>query len=68
MPIVARNDGDAIGAGALGLEAVHATYELPYLAHAPMEPINCTADAGADAIEIWAPTQFPQRAVEHVSA
>ncbi|MGH7630631.1 MAG: molybdopterin cofactor-binding domain-containing protein [Gemmatimonadales bacterium] len=67
-PIVARNDGDAIGAGALGLEAVHATYELPYLAHAPMEPINCTADAGADAIEIWAPTQFPQRAVEHVSA
>jgi isoquinoline 1-oxidoreductase beta subunit len=41
---------------------VEATYESPYLAHATMEPMNCTADVRADACEIWAPTQDPQGA------
>jgi isoquinoline 1-oxidoreductase subunit beta len=66
-PIVLRNDGDAIAAGVDGPRAIEATYEVPYLAHAPMEPVNCTAVDRGDSIEIWAPTQFPQRAVEHVS-
>ncbi|WP_293993862.1 xanthine dehydrogenase family protein molybdopterin-binding subunit [Sphaerotilus sp.] len=34
-----------------------ATYEAPYLAHACMEPMNCTASVTADAVEIWAGTQ-----------
>ena len=36
---------------------VEAEYELPFLAHATMEPMNCTADVRADGVEIWAPTQ-----------
>jgi isoquinoline 1-oxidoreductase beta subunit len=37
---------------------VVAEYSLPYLAHAPMEPLNCTVRRGADGIEIWTGTQF----------
>jgi isoquinoline 1-oxidoreductase beta subunit len=33
-------------------------YELPFLAHATMEPMNCTAHVRADGVDIWAPTQF----------
>lgn len=53
---VARNDGDAEVAVARRIEAV---YEAPYLAHACMEPMNCTAWVRADAAEIWVPTQAP---------
>ena len=35
-------------------------YELPFIAHAPMEPINCTANFMGNKIEVWAPTQSPQ--------
>jgi isoquinoline 1-oxidoreductase beta subunit len=37
---------------------VEAEYDLPFLAHATMEPQNCTADVRADRCVIWAPTQF----------
>ena len=37
---------------------VEAEYELPYLAHAPMEPLNCTVKLGRDRCEIWTGTQF----------
>ncbi len=37
-----------------------ADYELPYLAHATMEPMNCTADVRADGADLWVPTQFQQ--------
>ncbi len=46
----------------LGEDIVHAAYANPYLAHATMEPMNCTADVSADRCEIWAPTQNPQAA------
>jgi CO/xanthine dehydrogenase Mo-binding subunit len=39
---------------------VASTYEAPYLAHATMEPMNCTADVRSARCEIWAPTQSPQ--------
>ena len=39
---------------------LNATYELPFLAHAPMEPVNCVANLTNDKAEIWAPTQNPQ--------
>lgn len=38
--------------------SVTATYEVPYLAHAPMEPLNCVADVRPDSCEIWVGTQM----------
>jgi len=56
---VARREGN----GAAGLDGpgrvVRAEYRLPYLAHAPMEPMNCTADVRESGCTIWAPTQGP---------
>jgi isoquinoline 1-oxidoreductase beta subunit len=66
QPIVDRNDGDALAAGVLAPSAVTATYQVPYLAHSTMEPMNCTAHAVDGGMEIWAPTQFPIRAMDHV--
>lgn len=43
-------------------------YEIPYLAHAPMEPMNCVAHARSDRCEVWAPTQNPQQAQQIVFA
>ncbi|WP_342115439.1 xanthine dehydrogenase family protein molybdopterin-binding subunit [Pseudoduganella sp. OTU4001] len=37
---------------------ISATYEFPYLAHAPMEPLNCVVDLKADSCTIWAGSQF----------
>jgi CO/xanthine dehydrogenase Mo-binding subunit len=56
----ARGDGDAGAALAGAARRVEATYEAPYLAHATMEPMNCTADVRRDRCEVWAPTQNPQ--------
>lgn len=42
-----------------GLTTLEAVYETPYLAHAPMEPVNCVADVQANQCTVWAPTQNP---------
>ena len=55
---VARHDGDAQGALPGAATKLDAAYELPFLAHATMEPMNCTAHVRADGVDIWAPTQF----------
>ena len=39
---------------------VEAVYELPFMAHAPLEPGNCTAHFRGTECEVWAPTQVPQ--------
>ena len=39
---------------------ITAEYQLPFMAHAPMEPGNCTANYSANGCELWAPTQVPQ--------
>jgi isoquinoline 1-oxidoreductase beta subunit len=54
----ARKEGDAASALAGAAQKIDAIYEVPYLAHATMEPINCTADVRADRVDVWAPTQF----------
>ncbi|HEY7789195.1 MAG TPA: molybdopterin cofactor-binding domain-containing protein, partial [Vicinamibacterales bacterium] len=59
-PVVGRSDGDADAALAKAAKRIEATYEAPYLAHATMEPMNCTAHVRADGAEVWAPTQNPQ--------
>jgi isoquinoline 1-oxidoreductase subunit beta len=38
---------------------LEAVYEVPYLAHAPMEPLSCTAEVTGDACELWVSTQSP---------
>jgi isoquinoline 1-oxidoreductase beta subunit len=52
-----RREGDALAAIASAPRKVEATYSTPFLAHATMEPMNCTARIGADSAEIWVPTQ-----------
>ena len=60
---VARNDGDADAALASGAKKLEAVYEAPYLSHAPMEPMNCTADVRADSCEVWVATQIQTAAM-----
>jgi isoquinoline 1-oxidoreductase beta subunit len=54
----ARKEGDAASALSGAAQKIEAVYEAPYLAHATMEPLNCTADVRADRVDVWAPTQF----------
>ena len=54
---VGRKEGDAAAALASAARKIEAVYETPYLAHAPMEPLNCTAHVRADSCEVWASTQ-----------
>jgi isoquinoline 1-oxidoreductase beta subunit len=56
---VVRADGDADAAIAKSSKTIEAEYELPFQAHATMEPMNCTADVRADGATLWAPTQSP---------
>ncbi len=59
--IVAKRVGDAARQMS-GDGLFEASYELPYLAHAAMEPMNCTAHVRADSCEIWVGTQAPGKA------
>lgn len=43
-----------------GVHQHEAVYEVPFLAHAQMEPMNCTVDFREDVCEVWAPTQNPE--------
>jgi len=54
----ARKDGDATAALANAAKKISAVYEVPYLSHAMMEPLNCVVDLRADRCEIWTGTQF----------
>ena len=58
----ARDDGDVDDAFAAGGEPIRATYQLPYLAHATMEPMNCTAWVRDGRCTVWTGTQFQKRA------
>jgi len=62
----ARNDGDVARAiaGAGAARKIEAVYEFPFLAHATLEPMNCTASVLADRCELWAPTQSPTSATD----
>jgi isoquinoline 1-oxidoreductase beta subunit len=56
---VARKEGDADKALGAGGRTLEATYEVPFLEHACMEPMNATAQVMPDACVVWAPTQNP---------
>jgi len=51
--------GDVDAALTNGSKRVDSVYEVPFLAHACMEPMNATAHFKGDSVEIWAPTQAP---------
>jgi isoquinoline 1-oxidoreductase beta subunit len=54
-----RSDGNVDSAMDKAQIKLEAIYDVPYLAHAPMEPQNCTVHVMADRVEVWAPTQSP---------
>ncbi|HEX5653276.1 MAG TPA: xanthine dehydrogenase family protein molybdopterin-binding subunit [Chitinophagaceae bacterium] len=56
--VSAKKEGDVEAAKAKAVKKIEAVYELPYLAHAPMEPLNCVADVRPDSCDIWVGTQF----------
>jgi isoquinoline 1-oxidoreductase beta subunit len=53
----ARNDGDAERAIAGAAKVFTADYEFPYLAHAPMEPLNCVVELSDNRCQIWSGSQ-----------
>ena len=55
---VARNDGDVDAALKSAAKKISRDYQLPLLAHATLEPQNCTADVRADKCDIYVPTQI----------
>ena len=57
-----RSEGDIESALENATQTISAEFEMPFLAHATLEPQNCTAWAKADSLEIWAPTQSPDMA------
>jgi isoquinoline 1-oxidoreductase subunit beta len=59
---IARNDGDVADAMRHAARTIEAQYEVPYLAHACMEPMNCTARIDDSGCEVWCGTQTPQAA------
>jgi isoquinoline 1-oxidoreductase subunit beta len=64
---VIRNDGDFEKAQATAAKTIEAVYEVPFLAHATMEPMNCTAHVHDGECELYAPTQIPGAAAASVA-
>ena len=62
-----RNEGDALKAIEGAAKKVEAVYSTPFLAHATMEPMNCTARVTADRAEAWVPTQNAEASLAALS-
>jgi isoquinoline 1-oxidoreductase subunit beta len=64
---IAVNQGDALRTFRENTKKVDAFYELPFQAHATMEPMNTTVHVREDGIEVWSPTQIGQLLQEEIS-
>jgi isoquinoline 1-oxidoreductase subunit beta len=62
-----RTAGDAAATFASAAKKVEAVYEAPYLSHAPMEPLNATAQVGPDGCDVWVSSQI-QSAAQQAAA
>lgn len=60
--VQARAEGDVAAAMARAAKKVEVTYQVPFLAHACMEPVNCTAHVRKDGCDLWLGIQVPSRA------
>src|ERR1700730_4947349 len=60
---IGRKDGDFAAAISAADQRIEAIYEVPFLAHATMEPQNATAHVRGDEVEVWAPTQNGEAAL-----
>lgn len=56
--IIAADTGDAPGRAEAAADKIDLTFHQPFLAHAPIEPMNCTAHVRPDGVDLWGPTQF----------
>ena len=65
---VGREQGDVTTSLAQSPRRITADYHLPYLAHATLEPQNCTAHVAGDQAEIWVPTQHGESALAVAAA
>ena len=63
----ARDDGDVAAAFGRGAHRVDAVYQVPFLAHAALEPQNCVASVRGGKAELWAPCQSPSGIQEGVA-
>ncbi|MFM0014841.1 xanthine dehydrogenase family protein molybdopterin-binding subunit [Paraburkholderia sediminicola] len=61
---VARKDGDVNNAFSNAKTRIDAVYQQPFLAHATMEPINCTVHVRPDGCDVWLGSQVPTRVVD----
>ena len=59
---IGKKEGDAEGVIAAAPKRLEAVYELPFLAHATMEPMNCTVHVRKDSCEVWVGNQVLARA------
>jgi isoquinoline 1-oxidoreductase subunit beta len=64
---VAKEEGDALAALKTAAKVVEADYEVPYLAHATMEPMNCTAQVTPQRVDVWVGTQNPEATLAAVA-
>src|SRR5260221_275771 len=60
---IAHKTGDAAAAMPQAAKTVEAVYEFPHLAHATMEPMNCTAHVQPERVDVWLGTQSPESAL-----
>ena len=60
--VVARSDGDVAKSMPTAAKRIDAVYEMPFLAHAAMEPMNCTVHVTKDSCDIWVGIQVVSRA------
>ncbi|MBN8926283.1 MAG: aldehyde dehydrogenase [Rhodospirillales bacterium 69-11] len=65
--VIAKDEGDAPAAIKAAAKTVSAAYQLPFLSHAPMEPVNATLHVRPDGADLWVGTQVPARARDTVA-